>query len=221
MWLKNLTSILCGLLVLTACQPQKPPKTSTEDHIKSVQQQQYLAEFEQWKNSQDPEQLKRYQQVFVTQLKQQPSLYELTVNAHPLSTACEQYRFAPPPEKYWTNVLQPLLLIEQLQKAGLYANYKIVSVYRSQAANHCIGGAKASQHLNNYAVDFQTLDESLKPYPDDDLMDQKLCNFWHQYGRKPHLGLGLYGKQRFHIDTQGYRTWGLGFKSLSSPCLKP
>ena len=41
-------------------------------------------------------------------------------------------------------------MIEKLQQRGLYANYKIVSVYRSPDANKCVGAAKASKHLNNW-----------------------------------------------------------------------
>lgn len=218
--IKILLPMLSCTLLLSACQPKNESENQREAAVKPVEKQPHLDQFEQWKKTQNPEQLKRYQQVFLKRLKQQPTLYELTINSHPLKAECEQYRFALPPEKYWKNLFEPLFMIEQLQKQGVYAHYKIVSVYRSPDANRCVGGAKASQHMKNFAVDFQTLDESFQHYPDHDVMDQKLCQFWHQKGKKLHLGLGLYGKQRYHIDRQGYRTWGVGFRSVSSPCLK-
>lgn len=229
MFFKMLTPVVFFAVVISACQPldhtENPSdQVQTKDaqaNQNQVKKKQYADQFEQWKKTQNPEQLKRYQQIFFKRLKQQPTLYELTVNSHPLKAECEQYRFALPPEKDWKNLLEPLLMIEQLQQQGLYANYKIVSVYRSQEANRCVSGAKASKHLKNFAVDFQTLDESFQHYADHELMDRKMCQFWHQQGKKFSLGLGLYSKQRYHIDRQGYRTWGIGFKSVSSACLKP
>ena len=50
-------------------------------------------------------------------------------------------------------------------------------------------------------------------------MVKALCQFWQTEGKKLKMGLGMYGNNRFHIDTQGYRTWGKDFKSKSSPCL--
>lgn len=187
----------------------------------SVQSQQlkFQQQFEQWKATQDAQLIAEYEQFFQAKVKQVPTLYELTLNSHPLSEACQQHRFSLPPKKLWSNLVAPLQLIEQLQQEGYFANYKIVSVYRSQEANSCVHGAKASKHLNNFAVDFQTLDRYQKPYANHDQIDQKLCQFWHQKGKKYRMGLGLYSKQRFHLDTQGYRTWGIGFKSVSSPCL--
>ncbi len=215
---KMMFPVLCCVVLFSACQPSDSTENNVQLNQNQVNKEQYSDQFEQWKHTQNPEQLKRYEQIFLKHLKQQPTLYELTINSHPLKAECEQYRFALPPEKDWKNLLEPLALIEQLQKQGIYAHYKIVSVYRSPEANRCIGGAKASQHMNNFAVDFQTLDESFQHYPDHDVMDQQLCQFWRQQGKKLGLGLGVYGKQRYHIDRQGYRTWGIGFRSVSSPC---
>lgn len=184
------------------------------------QQAPYQQQFEQWKLTQDPKLIAEYENYFRSKVKQVPTLYELTLNSHPLKPECQQHRFSLPPKKLWSNLVDPLQLIEQWQQQGYFENYKIVSVYRSREANNCVHGAKASQHLRNFTVDFQTLDEHQKPYANHDEINQKLCQFWHQHGKKYRLGLGLYGKQRFHIDTQGYRTWGIGFKSTSSPCLK-
>lgn len=212
--------IACTCLFLTACQPQTSDSKSEEKQQANQENEKLLQEFEAWKKTQNPEVLKEYETFFSSKLKRAPTLFELTVNSHPLKKECEQYRFGLPPKKQWKNLLPALQMIEKLQQRGLYANYKIVSVYRSPDANKCVGAAKASKHLNNYAVDFQTRDENMQPYQNHDEMDQKLCKFWHKEGKQHRLGLGLYTKQRFHIDTQGYRTWGIGFRSVSSPCLK-
>ncbi|NHB57590.1 hypothetical protein G9F32_05990 [Acinetobacter sp. 194] len=216
---KIINLIALSSLSLVACEKASTPQQVETDTAKN--ELKYLKEFETWKKTQNAEKLKQYESFFANKLKKAPTLYELTVNSHPLKKECEQYRFALPPEKHWKNLLPALQLIEKLNDSGLYANFKIVSVYRSQEANTCVKGAKASKHLMNYAVDFQTLDENFKHYPNHAEMDEKLCRFWRKEGKQHRLGLGLYGKQRYHIDTQGYRTWGVGFRSVSSPCLKP
>lgn len=206
---------------------QKKQKTQKLDQQQNNQQSQlnfdsprpYAQEFQLWKEGQDQKQIQQYQDYFKSKLKHPPNLYELTLNSHPLRAECTQYRFALPPQKYWSNLLSALKVVETLQSQGLYANYKIVSVYRSPEANTCVSGAKASKHLTNHAVDFETLDQDGHPYPDTMLIDQKLCQFWRKQGKALKLGLGLYGKQRYHIDTQAYRTWGVGYGSATSPCL--
>ena len=180
----------------------------------------YQAQFEAWTHKQDPQLLSAYAEYFKPYLKHPPSLYVLTLNAHPFEQACEPYRFALPPKHYWHNLVSALKVVEQLQQQGLFAQYQIVSVYRSAEANHCARGAKASKHLSNHAVDFQPLNDAFERYPNDDEMDRKMCDFWRRHGRALNLGLGLYGQQRYHIDTQGYRTWGISYTSASSPCLK-
>ena len=223
--LKKFTPVLAiGLIsALTACDSKHSISESaavSETTQTQSETLKYQHEFDAWKQSQNPQTLLAYEDYFKAHLKQPPSLYVLTVNTHPFEQDCEQYRFALPPKQMWHNLLPALQLVEQLQQQGIFAEYKIVSVYRSPEANRCARGAKASKHLNNYAVDFKPLDESLQPYADDAAMDQKLCAFWHKHGQKLHLGLGLYGKQRYHIDRQGYRTWGVGYGSATSPCLK-
>ena len=209
------------LLALSACQKTEVEKTREEQqkHIAQKEQERYQQEFEQWKLKQDQVLLKQYQSYFSAYVKQPPSLFELTFNAHPLKAECMDYRFNLPPKKYWKNLIQPLKLLEKLQATGYFAHYKIVSIYRSQESNDCARGVSGSRHLKNLAIDFQTLNEQKQHYPDHEVMEQKLCQFWRKEGKKYRLGLGVYGKQRFHIDTHGYRTWGKDFSSKSSPCL--
>ena len=214
-------ALACIFLSLAACSPDNDAKVNHKKKTEPASTPKYLNEFETWKKSQDQQLLLDYQNYFKGKVKQVPTLYELTLNSHPLKAECLQHRFSLPPKKLWGNLIKPLQLIEHLQEQKYFAHYKIVSVYRSREANTCVLGAKASKHLYNFAVDFQTLDEEKKPYQNHDEVDQRLCEFWHKQGRKHQLGLGLYSKQRFHIDTQSYRTWGIGYRSATSPCLKP
>ena len=53
-----------------------------------------------------------------------------------------------------------------------------------------------------------------------ELLVKNMCQFWKVEGKNFKMGLGVYGNNRYHIDTQGHRTWGKDYKSTSSPCLK-
>lgn len=206
-------------LILQGCQPSQQDNRASEQGEPS-QKLAYFDEFEAWKKTQDPKLLEQYQNFFKDKVKQQPTLYELTLNSHPLKEECQQYRFSLPPKKLWANLIPSLQLIENLQGQNYFAHYKIISVYRSREANNCVHGAKGSKHLNNFAVDFRTYNENKQHYADTQKIEQQLCQFWRGHGKQHAMGFGVYGKQRFHIDTQAYRTWGIGFKAVSSPCLK-
>ena len=203
--------------MLTGCMPSEPKNESAEQHKKiSTPAAQYQQQFEQWKRTQDPQLIAEYETFFQSKVKQVPTLYELTLNSHPLNAECQQHRFSLPPKKLWSNLVAPLQLIEQLQQEGYFAHYKIISVYRSREANNCVHGAKGSKHLTNFAVDFRTYNENKQHYADTQKIEQQLCKFWRGHGKQHAMGFGVYGKQRFHIDTQAYRTWGIGFKAVSS-----
>lgn len=206
-------------LILQGCQPERE-KANNNESRQDIQKLQYSDEFEAWKKAQDPKLIEQYRNFFKDKVKQQPTLYELTLNSHPLTAECEKFRFSMPPKKLWENLIPSLQLIEKLQQQGYFAHYKIISVYRSREANNCVHGAKGSKHLNNFAVDFRTYDENKQHYPDTQKIEQLLCQFWQKNGKQHAMGFGVYGKQRFHINAQGYRTWGIGFKAVSSPCLK-
>ena len=148
------SALICFLISSGCTEQNHQQKAQTAEELKITQEKQqqakYQQEFEQWKLKQDPLLLAEYEKFFQSKLKRAPTLFELTVNSHPLKKECEQYRFGLPPKKQWKNLLPALQMIEKLQQRGLYANYKIVSVYRSPDANKCVGAAKASKHLNNW-----------------------------------------------------------------------
>lgn len=216
--------VMGGLILLggfSGCQKSEVEKVQAvrQKAIAESGQERYQQVFEQWKLKQDQVVLTQYQSYFSSYVKQPPSLFELTFNAHPLKPECAQYRFNLPPKKYWKNLIEPLKLLEKLQATGYFSHYKIVSIYRSHESNDCARGVKGSRHLQNFAIDFQTLNEKKQHYPDHAMMEKKLCQFWLKEGKRFRLDLGVYGKQRFHIDTRGYRTWGKDYTSKTSPCL--
>lgn len=205
------------LMFLSACDSQNttqklPAQTSEKDVL-------YQA-FNTWKSQQDPKLIQEYQEYLAQHLQHPPSLFELTFNAHIHRPECLQYRFALADKSQWKNVVKPLKLIEKLQTQGLIENYKITSIYRDKQSNECGKGASASKHLGNYAVDFQVLDVRGQPYAKEDLsIQKKLCAYWKTQGYRDRLGLGTYLNHKFHVDVQGFRTWGYTYKRASSACL--
>lgn len=205
------------IFLLNACEVQNTTEKLTQQ---GTQQDALYQAFKQWKAAQDPQLLQEYQAYLAQHLQHPPSLFELTFNAHIQRPECLQYRFALADQSQWKNVVQPLKLIEKLHAEGLIENYKVTSVYRDKQSNACGKGASRSKHLGNYAVDFQVLDANGKPYAQDDLsIQKKLCNYWKAYGHRDGLGLGTYLNHKFHIDVQGFRTWGYTYKRASSACI--
>lgn len=175
-------------------------------------------QFQVWLNTQSPQRVNAYQQLLTRDLKQPPTLLELTYNSHPAPKDCLYEPFALPPETLWANIIPPLKLLEDLSSRHVITPYHVSSTYRDPAANACIRGAKASKHLSNTAIDFQLEDQSASNIK---MVEKQLCSYWQQYGRKQKMGLGIYGRGRFHLDVQGYRTWGKDYKRHSSPCFQP
>ncbi|SPL68998.1 YcbK family protein [Acinetobacter stercoris] len=200
------------ILLLIACGHQTDQSEISSKTLKHQQQ------FNQWQKTQDPVLLQQYQNMINENLKHKLSLYELTYTAHHLPKNCEIFRFAIPAEKEWKRIIPSLQLIEKLQEVGIFKQFQIISTYRSPQLNSCVGGAKKSQHLNNFAVDFKVLDEHGKAYSDYKSIEHELCLFWQEYGAEYKLGLGVYPSHSYHIDTVAYRTWGGDYRTQSSPC---
>ena len=209
---------LLSMVFLSGCAESSAPK-QIKDQL--AVDQKTLQAFEQWKTQQNSQTLQKYQQFLAKELKQPPTLFELSYNKHISKAECLKYQFALAPQQQWKNLVKPLKLLEDLKQQKIIQNYRIVSVYRGQQANECSRGAKASKHLYNHAVDFQVFNEKAQPYAHDDLsIQKKLCDYWRKHGKKLNLGLGTYTLHRFHIDLQGYRTWGHNYKGNTSACLK-
>ncbi|MDO5768447.1 MAG: D-Ala-D-Ala carboxypeptidase family metallohydrolase [Psychrobacter sp.] len=123
-----------------------------------------------------------------------------------------------PPQYLWQNMVPTLKLYSALKQQGvLPPSTEIRSVYRGSALNQCAGGADASKHLSNGAMDIWIPEYEGNLWRIGALQDS-LCEFWLYQGQAYNFGLGLYGTGSVHIDTQGYRKWGSNHSSSSSPC---
>lgn len=215
----QLNNKLLFISIVCLCSACTPKKEHTEDRREEPHSEKLEQQFQQWKAQQNQNTLNEYHQFIATNLTQAPSLFALAYNGHRMPKQCEQYRFAIPPKKYWNNIINSLKLLEKLNKDQYFSQYKITSTFRSPEVNECIKGAKKSKHLFNYAVDFQILDQNLQGMKEQQFT-QRMCQFWKIEGRTYRMGFGIYGHNKFHIDTQGYRTWGYSYKTNTSPCLK-
>ena len=172
--------------------------------------------FQEWIKKQNIKEVQAYQQLLNSQIKQPPSLFELTFNDHPPSKECVYSQFSLPPRSQWQNIIKPLKIIRRLQAEKIITTYQVISLYRDKTVNTCIRGAKGSKHLKNAAIDIQLAKSSIHTNED---IEKIMCGFWHQNGAALNMGLGIYGNNKYHIDAQGFRSWGKNYKSSSSPCI--
>lgn len=212
---------MISLLCIAGC--QRPPKPQT---AVVVDQEQYVAkavqdQFQHWRHQETANSLNDYPRYVALRVKQPLSLFSLSYNGHRMPKQCEPFRFSIPPKALWPNIIPSLKLAERFQSQGIYAHYRIISTFRSDEMNTCIGGAKHSKHTQNHAVDFKVLNAQQKPYSDAEYqqIEQQLCAFWHKSGKALNMGLGIYPGHSFHIDVAGYRTWGGDYRRQSSPCI--
>lgn len=134
---------------------------------------------------------------------------------------CKAQEFEIPPQELWGNIIPTLQILKQLVDTGILDDFTVTSVYRNFNLNDCAGGADSSRHVFNAALDFRI--GSAQPSPDEQPTIQqtkhKICQFWQEHGANFNMGLGVYASGQIHIDSAGYRTWGVDHRSTSSPCL--
>ena len=123
---------------------------------------------------------------------------------------CGAEPYAVPPRGAWPAMPPTLHLVRDLRAAGLLRDASVASVFRDPAFNRCEGGAPNSRHVSNRAVDFDLGAEA-------DVA--ALCAFWRRHGPALAFGLGFYDRRRIHVDTAGFRTWGLDYTRASSWCV--
>ncbi|TGM59803.1 peptidase M15 [Leptospira adleri] len=109
--------------------------------------------------------------------------------------------FSIPPRDLWPNILPTLRVIRDLILPEI-GPVTVVSGFRDAEYNVKAGGAKSSRHLLFSAVD-------LVPNREIDRIElhNRLLNLWQKKGPEKKIGLGLYSRNRFHIDTNGFRKW--------------
>ncbi len=125
---------------------------------------------------------------------------------------CHAEPFDVPQRSLWPHMVPTLKLIQNEIKP-VVGNVEALSVFRSPAINHCVGGASRSFHLQFHAVDMRPVKNIGRKR-----LIEKLCRLHQNKGQKLHMGLGIYSGMRFHIDSAGYRQWGDDYKAGSSPC---
>lgn len=135
---------------------------------------------------------------------------------------CELPIWRLPPRDLWQNIVPALRLVEK-EVEPVVGEVAVQSSYRTPELNACAGGASRSRHLQFQALDLRLVD----PPADRDALYRELCAMHSAAGPTSRMGLGAYYDfnddgfnrgGRFHIDGEGYRTWGRSYTSGSSPC---
>ena len=144
-------------------------------------------------------------------------IVEFLKDKHNGSAKCNKPPLSIPPKKEWKKITKPLKILKVLEDKKLIESYEIISVYRDPTENACLNGAKKSKHLHNLAIDFRVNNLDKDSYTS---AENSLCKFWRKNGIKYNLGLGAYGDGFFHVDADGYRTWGHDYSAKSSMCNK-
>lgn len=134
---------------------------------------------------------------------------------------CPRPTFLIPPREKWGSIV-PVLRLVRDEIVPAVGAVEVVSSYRTQAFNGCIGGANKSRHLGFAAVDLIVPGQR-----DSRALFRKLCAIHRRLGPKSALGLGAYFDPakalpnrlgRFHVDVSGFRSWGYSKHSGSSGC---
>ena len=134
---------------------------------------------------------------------------------------CGAEYFAIPPADLWDNIIPTLEMVRD-HVVPVIGAVEVVSAWRPEQINTCIGGAARSQHLRFAAVDMVSLEN--RPVR---AMFADLCVMHRAAGGRSAIGLGVYFDPdfpwrnaigRFHIDSAGYRRWGYDYTRKSDPC---
>lgn len=217
------------LLSLTACSTQTPKpttplhtRTSLPQPTKTVvkikpQPEAYVA----WLASADHRQAVQAYKQFL----KQKGLANLVPDHELLSSArdwqkCGVEPYAVPPREIWSNIVPTLSILKALVEDGVINDFEVTSVYRALSLNRCAGGADASRHVFNAALDFRIGPEQPTDLDQFNIQQTKtkLCQFWATKGQALNMGLGVYASGQIHIDSQGFRSWGPDHHYRTSIC---
>lgn len=192
------------------------------DHSHEIERQVGTkADYEMWLNQSTyyRERAQAYEAFLVKQLGKDnvPPMHELLTTARSWQK-CGAEPYQVPPAELWEQMLPTIHLYNDLKKMGILpAHTQIRSVYRSPELNRCAGGAPASKHLTNGAMDIWVPDYAVGSWQLSQVQD-KLCQYWIDSGESRQFGLGIYSTGAIHLDTQGHRKWGGQFTHADSPC---
>ena len=217
------------LLSLTACSTQTPKpttplhtRTSLPQPTKTVvkikpQPEAYVA----WLASADHRQAVQAYKQFL----KQKGLANLVPDHELLRSArdwqkCGVEPYAVPPREIWSNIVPTLSILKALVDDGVINDFEVTSAYRALSLNRCAGGADASRHVFNAALDFRIGPEQPSDLDQFNIQQTKtkLCQFWETKGQALNMGLGVYASGQIHIDSQGFRSWGPDHHYRTSIC---
>lgn len=209
---------------LVACSTQSPqqttPTTPSSAHSRTVlkvQPETYVAWLATGEHRQSVQAYKQF--------LQKNGLANLIPDHELLRSArdwqkCGVEPYAVPPREIWPNLVPTLNILKSLVNDGVISDFEVTSVYRALYLNRCAGGADASRHVFNAALDFRIGPE--QPTAADELNIQqsktRLCQFWATKGQALNMGLGVYASGQIHIDSQGFRAWGPDHHYRTSMC---
>lgn len=225
--------IIASVAYLYRAQLMRQARTLYINHKKTVKTRTQRQRYHQWRanNPAQAQQAQAYMQFLTKEVRRKlsknrhtdqvtlyiPPAHELFYNSHAVKkSACNLPPFHVPSKKHWKQLVPTIVLINQLQQRGMIGHIRVTSGYRDIKTNRCVGGSRASKHMKNAALDFRLRELSKHRQSQ---TQRQLCQFWQKQGKKYRMGLGTYGRGRYHIDTQGYRTWGKDFKRQTSLCL--
>ena len=133
---------------------------------------------------------------------------------------CGVEPYAVPPREIWSNIVPTLSILKALVDDGVINDFEVTSAYRALSLNRCAGGADASRHVFNAALDFRIGPEQPTDLDQFNIQQTKtkLCQFWETKGQALNMGLGVYASGQIHIDSQGFRSWGPDHHYRTSIC---
>ncbi|WP_255503928.1 D-Ala-D-Ala carboxypeptidase family metallohydrolase [Moraxella sp. VT-16-12] len=178
-------------------------------------------DYEMWLNQSNyyRQSAEAYEDFLIKQLGKEnvPPMHELLTTARSWKK-CGAEPYQVPPSELWHQMVPTIRLYNDLKKSGILpAHTQIRSVYRSPELNRCAGGAPASKHITNGAMDIWVPNYQVGSWQLSAVQD-KLCQYWIDNGENRQFGLGIYATGAIHLDTQGYRKWGGQFTQSNSPC---
>jgi hypothetical protein len=126
---------------------------------------------------------------------------------------CADSAFEIPPEDQWSNIVPALRFVRDHVEPAI-GDVQVVSGFRAEVFNECIGGASRSAHRSYHALDLTPIVRSVTR----EVLIERLCAVHRGEGREFGIGLGIYSGVRFHVDAKGYRGWGVDHRAGSFPC---
>ena len=91
-----------------------------------------------------------------------------------------------PPREIWSNIVPTLSILKALVDDGVINDFEVTSVYRALSLNRCAGGADASRHVFNAALDFRIGPEQPSDLDQFNIQQTKtkLCRFGPQKAKR-------------------------------------